>query len=288
MKTMKKTLTIASLGLILSVIFPAIAQAQTALDDLQKNGVLRVGIRQDAPPFGVLENQKWNGLCVAAAEQLKTSLEKKLNRPIRLEKLVTVSDPSSVQNRFKSVTSGRTHLECGPNTILKNPPQGVAFSQPFLYSGTYFLVSPQGKLLANPSGFMPNVTIGVLSGTLTQELINSRYQLAPKKVYEGVQGRAQGVRDAIDGKIDVFAGDRIVLVGEALRLGFKPEQFSIIPNEPLSCVSYGMILPANDSAWIKTINNFIDENKSTELLEKVYGKDSPFLNISVFDQDKCI
>jgi len=80
----------------------------------------------------------------------------------------------------------------------------------------------------------------------------------------------------------------MLLVGEALRQGLTPSQYSIIPEQPLICISYGMILQASDTEWKETVNNFIRNQSSRNLLEKVLGRNSPFLRISVTDQDKCI
>jgi polar amino acid transport system substrate-binding protein len=49
-----------------------------------------------------------------------------------------------------------------------------------------------------------------------------------------------------------------------------------------------MILPASDTEWKETVNNFTRNQSSTNLLEKVLGRNSPFLTIGVTDRDKCI
>ncbi|MEG4119096.1 amino acid ABC transporter substrate-binding protein [Microcoleus sp. N9_B4] len=287
-----KNLTVAAFTAIFSILFPAalptVASAQTALEEIRQTGILKVGIRKDAPPFGYLEGEKWQGVCMEGLELFRADLEKKLNRSIRLEKLETDLNESTEKGRFRSVTSKRAHLECGPNTILKNPPSGIAYSLPFLYSGTYLLVKPENRLRVNPSGFLQDVTIGVLSGSVTQQFIAGRYQLANQRMYEGIAGRQSGVKDAVSGAIDAFASDGMLLVGEALRQGLTPSQYSVIPEQPLTCISYGMILPASDTEWKETVNNFIRNQSSTNLLEKVLGRNSPFLPMSVADQDKCI
>ncbi|MEG4516108.1 MULTISPECIES: amino acid ABC transporter substrate-binding protein [unclassified Microcoleus] len=288
----KKNLKFAAFTAIFSILFPAalptVASAQTALEEIRQTGILKVGIRKDAPPFGYLEGEKWQGVCMEGLELFRADLEKKLNRSIRLEKVETDLNESAEKGRFRSVTSKRTHLECGPNTILKNPPNGIAYSLPFLYSGTYLLVKPENRLRVNPSGFLQDVTIGVLSGSVTQQFIAGRYQLANQRIYEGIAGRQSGVKDAVSGAIDAFASDGMLLVGEALRQGLTPSQYSVIPEQPLTCISYGMILPASDTEWQETVNNYIRNQSATNLLEKVLGRNSPFLPMSVADQDKCI
>ncbi|MEG4853914.1 hypothetical protein QUB10_23880 [Microcoleus sp. B5-D4] len=107
-------------------------------------------------------------------------------------------------------------------------------------------------------------------------------------IYEGITGRESGVKDAVSGTIDAFASDGMLLVGEALTQGLTQSQYSVIPEPPLTCISYCMILPASDTEWKETVNNYIRNQSSTNLLEKVLGRNSPFLPMSVADQDKCI
>ncbi len=278
---------IAGITIIFSVLFPGVSLAQTALQDIQKTGVLKVGIRKDAPPFGYMESNAWKGLCIESTELLRTSLEQQLNRSISVERLETSLDEASPQGRFRSITSKRIHLECGPNTILRQPPAGTTYSLPFLYSGTHLLVKPDNKLIVNPSGFLQNVTIGILEGSLTQQFIASRYQLATQRVYQGNLARQTGVKDAVEGKIEAFASDGILLVGEALRQGLSPNQYAIIPEQPLTCISYGMILPANDAEWLESVNNFIRKQATANLIERSFGPNSPFVPMSVKAQDQC-
>jgi polar amino acid transport system substrate-binding protein len=150
------------------------------------------------------------------------------------------------------------------------------------------LVKPENKLRVNPSGFLQDAIIGVLGGSITQQFIAGRYQLSNQRIYEGAAGRQTAVKDAAEGKIDAFASDGMLLVGEALRQGLTGSQYSLVPEQPLTCISYGMILPANDKEWQETVNNFIRNQSSTNLLEKVLGPNSPFLPMSIADQNKCI
>ncbi|MDF0554266.1 amino acid ABC transporter substrate-binding protein [Kamptonema sp. UHCC 0994] len=285
---MSKKLTIAGISIIFSLLFPTITLAQSTLQDVRQNGVLKVGIRKDAAPFGYTEGDNWKGICVEGMELFRASLEKQLNRSVRLEKLETVLDESSPQGRYRSITSKRIYLECGPNTINKNSPTGTAFSLPFLYSGTYLMVKPENRLRVNPSGFLQDITIGVLGDSLTQQFIAGRYQQANQKIYQGQSGRQTAVKDAVQGKIDAFASDGILLVGEALRQGLNSNQYALIPEKPLTCITYGMIVPANDSEWKETVNNFIRNQSAQNLLERTFGPNSPLIPLSVVDQDKCI
>lgn len=288
---MNKKLIIITFSLIFSLINPGVAQSQEVLQEIQQTGVLKVGIRKDAAPFGYVSGNNWEGICIELMNGFKEDLEEKLNKTISLEKLETILDENSEQGRYSSVANNRVHLECGPNTIRKKSPTGVIYSERFFITGTYLMMKPDRRLIVNPNGFMEGILIGVLNDSLTQKFIDSRYQLADQKVYQGASGRETAVKDAVGGTIDAFASDGILLVGEAFREGLKENQYSIEPDRPLTCISYGMILPANDSEWQKTVNEYILTNNTintiTNILTKLAGATSPYIPVTISAADKC-
>lgn len=286
---MSPKLILIVISLIVSVLFPTVASAQTVLEDIRETGVLKVGIRQDSMPFGYLEGGEWKGICLDTMKELQASLSQELNKPIQLETLVTSLDESSEQGRHRSITSGRIHVECGPNTIRRDPPSGVAYSLPFFYTGTYLFMKPENRLTVNPDGFLQEVTIGVLDDSLTREFITSRYQLAKQKLYEGASGRATAVQDAINGRIDTFASDGILLLGETVRQGITPEQFVLTPNRPLTCISYGLLVPANDPEWKQTIDLFVinPPARSVEQIKALFGENSSLFEVTIAAADQC-
>lgn len=288
---MKNKLTIIIFSLIFAVINSGCARAQGVLQEIQQTGVLKVGMRKDAAPFGYVAGDKWEGICLELMNGFKEDLEKKLNRTITIEKLETILDEDSEQGRHSSVANKRVHVECGLNTIRKNPPTGVIYSERFFTTGTYLMMKTDRRLTVNPDGFLEGILIGVLNDSLTQKFIESRYQLADQKVYQGASGRKTAVKDAVAGTIDAFASDGILLVGEAFRQGVKENQYALEPNRPLTCISYGMILPANDSEWQKTVNEYVitkrQINTITDILTRLAGGTSPFIGVTISAQDKC-
>ncbi|MEB3343647.1 transporter substrate-binding domain-containing protein [Okeania sp.] len=288
---MKNQLTIIIFSIIFAFINPAFAKAEGVLQEIQKTGVLKVGLRKDAAPFGYISSGKWEGICLELMNGFKEDLEKKFNQTITIEKLETILDEDSEQGRYRSVVNNRVHLECGPNTIRKKPPTGVIYSESFFITGTYLMMRPDRRIGVNPDGFLEGILIGVLNDSLTQKFIDSRYQLADQKVYQRGLGRETAVKDAISGTIDTFASDGILLVGEAFRQGLKEDQYALEPNRPLTCISYGMILPANDSEWQQTVNEYVVKksqlNTMINILTRLAGGTSRFIEVFISDQDKC-
>ena len=282
---MSKKLTILILGIILSLMMPYATWAKSVLEAIRQTGVLKVGIRTDAPPFGSRNNDgEWQGYCIDNMERLANGLSKKLGREIRLAKV-----QSTLENRYQIVADGTVHLECGPNTTKSNPPvEGIVYSRGFFVTGTHLLVRPESRRRINPNGSLANVRIGVLEQSNTYDLISSTYSLADLVTYNGISGRERGVTDVVDKKSQAFASDGVLLLGEALRQNFTLENYTLIPDQPLSCDFYGMILPANDEKWENTVNQFINPGTILDSLAESFGSESLYLGITEAALEKCL
>ena len=78
-------------------------------------------------------------------------------------------------------------------------------------------------------------------------------------------GRLRGIQSLRRNRIDAFASDGILLIGEAVILGLSlGKDYQLIPRNPLNCDYYGFILPANDTQWQEFINGVIvtSENRN--------------------------
>lgn len=284
---MRRKLAQIVLSLALSIFFPLPSFGATVLEEIKTTGILKAGVRQDAAPFGYRSTTgEWEGYCIALIELLATRLQEQLNlsQAIKIEYI-----KSTLENREQIVRDKTVHLECGPNTVTRTPQSGIVYSDRFLITGVYLLVRPDNKGYINPSGALENISIGVLPASLTQRFITSRYSLAQPIEYPGISGREAAVKDVLSGQINAFASDGLLLVGEVLR---QPEvskaDYALVPSEPLTCEFYGMILPAGDIAWLNTINSLILVQESVEILTKLYGNDSAYVQTTEAAIKKCM
>ncbi len=284
---MKTKLATIALSLILSVILPLPSLAGTVLEDIKRTGVLKAGIRQDAPPLGfVSADGKWEGYCIELMELLGKRLQDQLqlSQPIQVQFI-----PSTLENREQLVKEGKAHLECGPNTIMRNPQPGIVYSDRFLATGVHLLVRPDNQPYILPSGALENISIGVLPDSLTQQFISSRYSLAKVVEYPGVDGRKNAVEDVVQGRLNAFASDGLLLVGEVLRNpSISTQDYALVPQEPLTCEFYGMILPEGDISWINTVNSLILVEETVNILTGLYGKDSEYVKTLESAHNKCL
>ncbi|GAB4228518.1 MAG: hypothetical protein Kow0049_09630 [Stanieria sp.] len=263
------------LGLFLSI--PLQVKADTVLEEIQKTGVVKVAIREDAAPFGYTDNQgNLQGYCL----DFFSLLEKKLIIQLKRNTLIFRVLKSRVDNRFDLVTDGFVQLECGPNTIVSKQQEEVVFSQPFFITGTQFLIRQSNNNLINLNSNLNNSTLGVIEGTSTEKYLRDRYSQAQLTLFRGVTARDRGVQALAQGKIDAMVSDGILLRAEAQQQNLSLANYPLIPEQPLTCDTYGMLLPQGDRSWQDFVNSVITSPESEELLNKWFKDIIPYTRIT--------
>ncbi len=252
---------IIALSLLSSFLFPLPSMARSVIKDINRTGTIRVGIRQDAAPFGYLnpETNEWQGYCFDIVNSLKLSLEEKLEKPLQLELV-----KSTLNNRYEIVPQGIVHLECGPNTI-RDDLESVTFSTPFFITGSHFLIRSDNSDRFSLGHPIDGAEIGALMGTITEDLLPDKYPQAEITYLEGENARSKGVEAVANGSLDGFFSDGILLIGEVVRQNLASGNFSLMPERPITCDAYGMILPAGDPQWQDTVNSFIEGDSARQV-----------------------
>ncbi len=250
---------------------PPAPRAETILAEISRTGVLKVGLRKDAAPFGFINREEaWDGYCGDLALSLGRYLTDHLNldTPIQVVELT-----STLDNRFDLVRDGSAHLECGPNTI-RSDVAGITFSNSIFVSSAQFLMLAGQAERVNPNLPLEGVRLGVLSNTTTEQFVQTTYPDAEPVIFSGPEGRKTAIQAVQQGTIDAFVGDGILTYAALLLEGKPPEEFALIPDLPLTCEFYGLVLPDNDPQWRTLVNQYLvsdSENViSTEWFADLY------------------
>jgi ABC-type amino acid transport substrate-binding protein len=64
----------------------------------------------------------------------------------------------------------------------------------------------------------------------------------------------------VSGQIYAFIGDSVLSAAELDRQNLSRDQFVLVPEVPLTCEYYGLILPNDDPEWRATVNTFLQES----------------------------
>jgi ABC-type amino acid transport substrate-binding protein len=241
-----------------------------------------LGIRKDAAPFGFINReQAWDGYCgelaLGLADYLTQELD--LDTPIQVVELT-----STLGDRYDLVRDGTIDLECGPNTVRQDVP-GITFSFPFFVTSAQFLVQAGQADRVNPNLPLAGLRLGVLSDTTTEQFVQSTYPDADIVRFSGPEGRTEGIENVAQGNIDAFVGDGILTYAELLLEGKPVQDFTLLPELPLTCEFYGLALPNNDPEWRTVVNQFLEGDEENAIAAEWFADIYPE---TLNQADRCL
>lgn len=251
------------------------------LAEIQRTGTLKIALRRDAPPFGYYDRQQqWSGYCHDWAIAFAEHLTQVLDRELAVE---LVQFPSSLSDRFELVRNGSVHLECGPNTIRQGI-EGAVFSEPIFVTGIRFLVANDRQTPFNPFR-LNGIKVGVLRNTTSEILLRDRYPEAEAVFFDGPTGHEDAVQAIVRGDLSALMGDSILAIAELQQQEVSLSDYTSIPQNPLSCEFYGLILPEGDRAWQETVNEFIESPSANRVWNAWFNQES---EVVLHELDTCL
>ena len=228
----------------------------SVVEEIKQTGILKLAYPRNTEPFGYLEaDGDWVGFCAFYGQNLANYLEKELDLATKLKIMVL---PSNLNNRFDLVANRQAHLECGPNTIVENNAQ-VNFSLPFFVTGTYFLIPKTEVNNFNPNSSLAQLKIGVLKDTNTASFLNQKYPDAQPVYFEGLEAIENAIASIKNQEINAIIDDGVLLQSKLDNNESLRNNYQIVPQLPLSCDFYGLLLPKDDRQWNNLVNQFIEE-----------------------------
>ena len=238
---------------LVALAAPPVQAAGPTLDRIRASGSITFAYRDAAAPFSFADRDgRVRGYSVEICNAIADAIQKLLKLP----SLKVTWQPVTADNRLDIVASGRADAECGTTTISLSRMEKVDFSLPIFVDGGSVLVRAKSRLwnLADLKGRR----VAVIAGTTTEQALVGalNVQQAPATLVP-VKDAAEGVAMLIAGKVDGYAGDRIVLADIRLRspnardLLLLPADFSYEP--------YGIVVPRGDPDFRLAVNRALVE-----------------------------
>jgi polar amino acid transport system substrate-binding protein len=261
---MKRCVAVGLAGvLLLGAAAPVLAE--TVLEKIRRTGVLTAGTRGISIPFAFInEKNEWIGFSIDLLEAIRARLEKKLGKPIKLEKKEVT--PAT---RIPLVVNRTIDVECGSTTYTRGRDETVDFSITFFFTGSQLLVKKGSGIesLADVAG----KRVGAAQGTTNEKALRASQ---PKADVVTFQDHAAGFLALEQGRIAAYVSDGILLAGFAAKAK-NPKDYAVVGDffskDPYSCM-----VPENDSKWRDFVNHtfmeLIDNGKYFELYDKWFGK----------------
>jgi ABC-type amino acid transport substrate-binding protein len=227
-------------GLVATLALVSAVDADSSLDAIRTRGLLRVGVKADAPPFGyVTPDGRRAGFEVDLARLFARVL---FGDDTRVE-FVTVTTAT----RFTALQTGRVDLVLATITATAERRQLAELSAPHFVSGSLLLVS-RGSPVAGLGDLVGRRVAVVVGAVQERDLVESQ----PRAVAQPVDSVADGVRAVRSDQADAFLYDDVVL----LRLAQEDSAFRVI-GKPIRPRPYVVAAPSGEVELIHWVNRWL-------------------------------
>ena len=226
----------------------ASAGPSPTLDRIKAEGTIHLGFRSGAAPFSFRER---NGMVRGYSVELCTRVAAAIQKQLGLSKLAVDWTPLDASDRLDAVASGKVDIECGTTTISLSRMEKVDFSVPIFVDGGSVLTRFDAKItrLADFNG----KRVAVIPGTTTESALKRELPLVDAKTeLVSVNDGAAGVSLLAAGKVDGYAGDRIVLI--SLRAGSRDPSSLALLGSDFSYEPYALVLRRDDPDFRLAVN----------------------------------
>jgi len=254
-----------SLLLILATLLAFPAASQT-LDNIRKQGVIRLGYVDGAAPFSWADaNGEPQGysvdLCRVVADGIAEQLKRK-ELKVRWVKL-------TLQNRIDAVRKKQVDIECGTATWTFSRQRLVDFSLITFVDGGSILTRVQTD--ARRIGDFGGKRIAVIGGTTTETALRDSLKrgLIPAEVVL-IKGRDEGLELLRQGQVDGLASDRTALIGVVVTRA-AGDAFRLL-EEDFSIEQYALMLPRNDADFRIAVNRALARLYRSGEIRRVYDR----------------
>jgi ABC-type amino acid transport substrate-binding protein len=277
---MRKVEAMSKLLLALfGLLFAFGTQAQTAdtLKKIRDSKTITLGFRTDSPPFSFSgPDGQPAGYSVDLCKRVVAGIERTLGGSSLAVKWVPVTSA----NRFDQVTSGAIDLECGNTTVTLGRQERVDFSNMTFVDGGAVLVLAESKLgrLADLAG----KTVGVKPGTTTETSLKAalKERLIDARVVN-VKDEAEALAALNEKRIDGYAADRVVLVGNVI-VARSDIKYSLLQDD-FSFEPYALMM-RRDPAFRLAVNRGLVQVYRSGAIKEIFdrwlaplGKPGPLL-----------
>ncbi len=184
------------------------------LQRIAESGVFRIGYVPDAPPMSFVDtNGKTVGYSVDLCRHIGEAVKQRLDRSDLEVAFVPLVAPAE---RIDAVVTGKVDIECGATTVTLTRRKFVDFTLMTFITGGTVLSRKQNPIPTLES--LPGKRIAVIKGTTTEDALlrfgklnDYRFTLALIATHD------EGMRLLNEGKVDGYASDRAMLIGQVFR-----------------------------------------------------------------------
>lgn len=243
----------------------AVAPFSGTLQKIYETGVIRIGHRENSPPFAFLDARRRPigyslDICDVVVEQVGEHVHKTL----RVQYV-----PVSPSNRFELVNSGAVDLECGSTTASTERRKQFDFSPAIFVTGTKLLVRRGSGIRSLRD--LQGKTVVLTSGTVHADSVPrlaQRQKLAINFVF--APDHDASFKRVADGQADAFANDDIQLHG-TIALRNAASDYRVV-GELLTYADYALMFRRGDAEFAEVVNQAFERMATSGETRAIYRR----------------
>jgi ABC-type amino acid transport substrate-binding protein len=263
----KKMRNAVALMVFLLLGFSAHAAKFTGtLQKVANSGVITVGYNADSPPFSFEDEAGLPvGYSVDLCRRIATATKEKLGLKELEVKFVEIT----LQDRFSAVESGKVDIECSSSTITLSRLETVDFTLMTFVTGGALVSKAAAPIMT--TGDVGGKSVAVTRGTTTEVALKEylKESLIDASVVL-VDTDSDGMKLLDEGKVQAFASDQVVLIGQIVNSG-DPESYAL-SEDIFSFEPYGLSLRRNDADFRLLANRSLAQIYRTGQFKTLFNK----------------
>ena len=220
------------------------AELTGTLKRIAESGTIKIGFVPDAPPMSFLDSE---GKPVGYSIALCRSVAGAAKRAAGIDDIEVVYVPLvSMEDRLSAVENGDVDIECGATTVTLSRRERVDFTlMTFITGGSVLSLKSEP---INAVGELGGKTIAVIQETTTHSALKAFMELNEmKSTLRVIHTHDQGMQLLADGKVDGYATDRTMLIGQVHLTG-KTDDFAIT-RDAFSFEPYALVIHRGDTEF---------------------------------------
>lgn len=228
---------------------PCGAWAQRTLADIQAQGQINIGYRDDAAPFSYNDGGKPVGYALALCDLVVQELERQLGRKLRV-----THEAIEVDQLLRRMQSRSVHLMCSATSDTAARRGQLAFSHPIYVDAVKVLVRTQDNI--QDLAQLKDKTVAAIGRTTAETLVEAQTARIGWKLSKAVGP------DAALGQLQLgwsagYVRDETLVAVQLARLPAAQAAGYRFLGTPLAQETIAIAMPLGDAEWVKLVNGVL-------------------------------
>lgn len=243
------------------------APAPDTLKKVRASATLAIGYHESTPPFTFISP---DGTVMGYSHDIAMKIAEAVQRELKLPQLHIKNVPFTTQNRFPVVQNGIVDYSCGATTHTTEREKLVAFSNTIYVAGSRLMTRKDSGI--KDFSDLAGKNVATFSASTSEKMLRAmnsekNYRINIVSTFD----RGDTPLSVLQaGQADAYMMDD-VLLHYTLTQAWRPNEWVVL-GTPQSFEAYACLLPRNDPAFKKVVDQEITRLMASGELEAIYRK----------------